>query len=427
MFDKSGFLTYNPIMLIEREIMSDILKWVPREEIVILIGPRQSGKTALLKLIQKKLETQGETVFFFNLEDQEILGYLNQAPTNILKLAPSSDNKKTTVILDEIQYLDNPTNFLKLIYDDHRENIKLIVSGSSAFYIDKKFKDSLAGRKRIFHILPLNFRDFLYFKGETELSLNFGHPALIGQTDRPAPNPIQRREQKRLMEEYMLFGGYPRVVLETDQTIKKELLEEILNSYVKKDAIEAGVRSQDKFFALLKILASQVGALVNETELSNTLGLSNTAIRHYLYVMQKSFHIHLLTPFFNNIRKEISRMPKVFLFDNGLRNKILNNFEPVEMRPDKGELFENLVFKILLDEYGFNTLKFWRSQSKNEVDFILTDQRKAVEVKYNFSLFKPKKYESFLSKYPEFSFHLFYHHSKDDNPKTAAAMHCQRI
>jgi predicted AAA+ superfamily ATPase len=227
-------------------------------------------------------------------------------------------------------------------------------------------------------------------------------------------NIIQHRELSRLVEEYMLYGGYPKIVLESDIPIKIELLREILTSYIKKDAVEADVRAQDKFFALLRILASQTGSLVNENELANTLSVSTSAIRHHLYVMRKSFHIRLVEPFYNNVRKEITRMPKVFLFDSGLRNMILNDFSPIGFRPDKGNVFENFIFKVLLDRYGFDTLKFWRSQSKNEVDFILVNEKKAIEVKYNSRLFKPKQYAPFFSRYPDFSFHLFYHQGDVD-------------
>lgn len=107
-------------------------------------------------------------------------------------------------------------------------------------------------------------------------------------------------------------------------------------------------------------------------------------------------------------------MPKVYLFDTGLLNKMLNNFEPIDLRTGKGEIFENFIFKMLLDRFGFDNLKFWRSQSKNEVDFILVNEKKAIEVKYNSSLFKPNKYAFFRSKYPDFSFHLLYHKGDAD-------------
>ncbi len=396
-------------MMIDRAILNDISKWVPREEIIILTGPRQSGKTSLLKIVENRLKEKGEKVIFLNLEDEEILNYLNQAPTNLLKLVPQQENQKQYILLDEIQYLENPSNFLKLMYDDYRDKIKLIVSGSSAFYLDKKFKDSLAGRKKIFNVLPLSIDDFLFFKGAKKFIEPVKEMVSLNSTERLSLNILQQRELERLLEEYIVFGGYPKIVLEPDISIKIELLEEILNSYVKKDAIEADIRSRDKFFALFKILASQTGSLVNESELANTLAVSTSAIRHYLYVMRKSFHIRQVMPFYNNVRKEISKMPKVFLFDNGLRNKVLNNFEPLALRPDKGDLYENFVFKLLSDEYGADHVKFWRSQSKNEVDFILPNEKKAVEVKFNSSLFKYKKYGHFLEKYPDFSLHLVYH------------------
>ena len=137
--------------------------------------------------------------------------------------------------------------------------------------------------------------------------------------------------------------------------------------------------------------------------------MSTSAVRHYLYIMRKSFHLRFVTPFYSNVRSEISKMPKVYLIDTGLRSRILNNFEPIEFRPDRGEIFENFVYKMLVDRYGFDTLKFWRTQSRNEVDFILEKEKKAVEVKYNSSLFKPRKYAFFQTKYPDFSFHLVHH------------------
>ncbi len=413
-------------MLIERDILTDIFKWIHREETIILVGPRQSGKTMLLKIIEKKLKKEEHIVMFLNLEDEEILAFLNKSPRNLLKLINSINNKKVYVLLDEIQYLNNPTNFLKYIYDDHREQIKLIVSGSSAFYIDKKFKDSLAGRKKIFNVLPLNFKDYLSFKGREEFS--YINSSLIDLNKTNAEiNPIQKREYNRLLEEYILFGGYPKVVLEKDYLFKEELLGELLNSYVKKDVIEAKIRSREKFFALLKMLASHPGSLVNETELANTLAISANAINNYLYVMQKSFHIKLIRPFFNNVRKELSRMPKVFLYDNGLRNRIINNFEPIEIRPDKGDLFENFIFKMLIDQYGIDNVQFWRTQSKNEVDFILENEKKAIEVKYNSSLFKPKKYSTFLSNYTDFSFYLVYHKDKGKTPSFETEINLHKI
>ena len=396
-------------MLVKRGILKDISKWIPRDEVIILTGPRQSGKTSILKMIERDLEERGEKVFFFNMEDFEILHYLNQSPANLLSLLNKKNGRKVFVFLDEVQYLDNPTNFLKYIHDEYKDSIKLIVSGSSAFYIDKKFKDLLAGRKRIFQILPLDFSDFLLFKGADDL-LPMANSFLSFQGSIPEDtNPIQRKRLESLLEEYMVWGGYPKVVMENDRGIKIELLQEILHSYVKKDIDEADIRSPEKFLFLMKIFADQVGSLVNENELSITLGMSSTAVKHYIYIMKKSFHIKIVEPFFLNTRKEITKMPKVYYFDNGLRNVVLNLFEPIALRVDRGKLFENTVFKLLVDHFGMDSIRFWRSQAQSEVDFIVDREKLAFEVKYNAGLLKKGKYTGFMNQYPDFEFHLVFH------------------
>jgi len=163
---------YYVFMNIIRDVTIKALKYLDIEDILIFVGSRQAGKTTILKQIQTELKTTDKTSFFLNLEDPEYLDLLNKHPRNLLKIFSFdfSSNKKTFVFIDEIQYLKNPSNFLKFIFDEYKENIKLIVSGSSAFYIDKRFKDSLAGRKKIFNVYTLSFKEFLRFKKENILS-----------------------------------------------------------------------------------------------------------------------------------------------------------------------------------------------------------------------------------------------------------------
>lgn len=204
-------------------------------------------------------------------------------------------------------------------------------------------------------------------------------------------------------QEYLVYGGYPRVVLAPLQE-KEEILRDIAYSYIKKDVYEANIRQSEAFYRLLKILASQIGNLVNASELAGTLGISKTAIDNYLYVMEKSFHLNLVRPFFRNIRKELTRMPKIYFLDLGLRNFLVSDFQMPEMRKDKGAILENVVFRHLLEKYPLDEIKFWRTIQKNEVDFVVA--REALEVKANPRQFRESNYKVFRQNYPKITLSL---------------------
>ncbi|MBI4600134.1 ATP-binding protein [Candidatus Uhrbacteria bacterium] len=359
----------------------------------MLIGPRQAGKTVILKQVQQHLTQRGEHTFFLNLEDPDYLRLLNETPKNLFAIIPIAGlTTRVIVFLDEVQYLDNPSHFLKFFYDEYRESIKIIVSGSSAFYIDEKFTDSLAGRKKIFYVHTLSFREFLVFKGAGHLC------------DRLDAHTLSEREQIRNQySEYMMFGGYPRVVLAQTHAEKKDLLQEIAYSYVKKDVFDAGIRKDDSFYRLLRILASQVGNLVNTNELARTIGVSTSAIRHYLYIAQKSFHIVLTRPFFRNLRKELTKMPKAYFSDLGLRNFFVQNFESITLRNDRGFLLENAALREMSERISTDEIKFWRTTQDREVDFVI-EGIGAFEVKYALSAIRIKQYEEFRAVYPNISF-----------------------
>ena len=359
-------------MSIIRDITGEAILQLNSPEILIFVGARQVGKTTILKQIKEHLDGSGEkNVFFLHLEDVEYLELLNKSPKNLFKILPIDLKQRSYVFIDEIQYLNNPTNFLKYIYDQYGEKIKLIVSGSSAFYIDRKFKDSLAGRKKIYTIRTLSFLEFLRFKGEDELLkkdfLNLAHE--------------DEFKISKNFHEYLVFGGYPRVVLASISE-KENVLRELAFSYVKKDIFESGIKHEENFYKLFKILASQSGQLVNQLELAKTLGISKIAIENYLYVMRKSFHIGLLRPFHKNVRKELVKMPKVYFLDLGLRNFFANNLLPLLARDDRGLVLENGVYRQLLEKYDEEDLRFWRTADKKEIDFVV-DEKTAFEVKMN--------------------------------------------
>ena len=383
-------------------------KYLDRDEIILLIGARQAGKTTMLKILQEKAKVKGIKTFFLNLEDPEYLHLLDQTPKNLFQIFPIDLNARTIIFVDEVQYLKNPTNFLKYMYDEYHGKIKLIVSGSSAFYLDKKFKDSLAGRKIVLPVRTLSFREFLRFKEEKDLLAVMPDTFDIGNYQLEKDVSLQQKEGiRKYFTEFMLFGGYPRVVLSPMEE-KLSVLQEMVYSYIKKDIYEANIKQDEIFYRLLKILASGTGNLVNINELSNTLGVSRKSIDNYLHVMQKSFHICLLRPLYSNLRKELTKMPKVYFYDLGLRNYLVNNFDSPMLRQDKGELLENAVFRQLIERGDIlpnERLNYWRMQTGIEVDFIF-DNKYAFEVKFDTKLFKKTKYRLFLENYPELKLNL---------------------
>lgn len=376
-------------MSIIREVTIKAQNYLDSPEILFFIGARQAGKTTILKQLKSSLEKENKSVHFLNLEELEYLDLLNKSPKNIFKIFTIDPNKKNFIFIDEVQYLKNPSNFLKYLYDEYQEKIKLLVSGSSSFYLDRKFKDSLAGRKKIFYVHTLSFREFLRFKKENGLA----------QKDFKNASLKELEKISFYYREYIIYGGYPRVVL-SPLSEKEDILKEIAFSYIKKDVYEANIRQEEIFYKLLKILSSQTGGLVNSSELAGTLGMSKTAVDNYLYVMRKSFHICFLKPFFKNIRKELTKMPKVYFYDLGLRNFFAGNFKSFEGREDKGALLENAVFRQLLEKYENDSLKFWRTVQKNEIDFIV-NEKEALEVKANPEKFREKNCKVFLKNYPD--------------------------
>lgn len=383
----------------ERKILSEVKDHLKSDQISVITGARQTGKTTVLEQLHDFLTDKGEAVYLFTLEDINFLNAFNEHPENVFRFM-KQENKRTVLLLDEIQYLDNPSNFLKLLYDKYKKQLKIVATGSSAFYIDKKFKDSLAGRKRIFELYPLDFEEFLIFREQDHLIADWYE--LKNRADYISP---QRNSLQTLFEEYLTFGGYPSVVLEQNTEKKTALLKELFSSYLKRDMHESGIQNPDKFFNLITLLAHQCGSLLNINEMANTLQLSVTAIENYLYVMRKCYHINLVRPFYTNIRKELTKMPKIYFNDTGFRNAVINQFTPVAQRIDKGILIENYMYVRLRQIYNTDMIKFWRTADGNEVDFIIPENQEngqAIEVKFNQSEFKASKYKKFKTLYPGF-------------------------
>ncbi len=388
---------------LERKLLKPILQHLQDKEFIIITGAKQTGKTTLLNQVQNHLIAHGKkTVFYLTLEDPAILTRLNQHPEYIFDFTIRKEGEKVFVLIDEVQYLDNPSNFLKLLYDKHHKNLKIVTTGSSAFYIDQKFTDSLAGRKKLFELFTLDFGEYLLFRsGNNTLSIE-----LERIRENPSYYSTRQKELETFFNEYLTYGGYPAVALAETHQEKLATLSELTGSILKRDIEEANIQDKEKFYKLLLILAGQTGSLLNINELSRVLSLSVTAVYNYIYTLQKCFHISLLKPFYKNLRKELTKMPKVYFNDLGFRNSLLKLYGSVDLRPDKGALVENYAFLRLRQLHGNDAIHFWRTADGKEIDFIITkeyNQGEALEIKFDEASFVASKYNRFTNAYPTYS------------------------
>jgi len=265
----------------------------------------------------------------------------------------------------------------------------------------------LAGRKKIIKLFPFNFSEFLLAKDVSDFAEKIKQPAFF-ETNFKRKFLIPDRKQLEIYwNEYVLYGGYPKIVIESEYEEKEEYLKELYQSFLKKDVLDSGIKEEIAFYKLIKILASQTGQLVNNQKLARTIGVSGETVSKYLYVLQKSFIIQMVSTFSGNMRKELVKMPKVFFLDNGYRNALLNSFSPWGDRLDKGKLLENSVF-IELIKNSIEDVRFWRTQDKQEIDFIV-NEKYAFEVKLNKNSFKATKYKTFKKKYPDVELNLITH------------------
>lgn len=369
-------------MIKSRKIANNIEKWIDEKEIIILTGVRQVGKTSLLQLIEERIKIKNvseKNIFYLSMEDINILNALNENPENIFKYV-LDENRKNYFLLDEIQYLDNPSNFLKLLYDKYSSKIKLIVTGSSSLELKANFQDSLAGRKVTFEINPLDFEEFLQFK-------NFSHIDYLAKKD--LPDDI-KKEFDNMLEEYLVYGGMPAVVLQDDKEKKIKLLDEYISAYINKDIRAIGkIENIANFNNFIKTISSQVGGLLNVNELSNTLNIDRRTLEKYLDLLEYTFVLYKSSPFLGNTRSQITKMQKIYLIDNGIRNAILENFIAIDGRNDAGALFENFVYMELKKNIS-DKIFFYRTAGGSEIDFVMENSGKIYPIEVKFKRLRKK-------------------------------------
>ncbi|MCL5773630.1 MAG: ATP-binding protein [Firmicutes bacterium] len=380
--------------MIKRVLFGELKKHLSKKEITFVAGPRQAGKTTLMFLLKDYLDKNGEKTVFLNLDIESDKQFFTSQGTLIKKIQLEIGRGKGYAFIDEIQRKKDAGLFLKGIYDMNLP-YKFIVSGSGSVELKEKIHESLAGRKTIFGLNTLSFEEFVNFKTgyryENKLQDFF---------------PIDKETTKGLLEEYLNYGGYPRVVLEDEFKQKKTIINEIYQSYLEKDIFYLlEIKKSEVFNNLVKVIASQIGGLTNLSDISSNLGTSLSTIKNYLWYMEKSFVLQKVTPYFKNLRKEITKAPIYYFYDLGLRNHALDMFGNIKMSEDFSFLFENLVLNIIKEKLRFSAAKinFWRTKDGAEVDFIVDSGRKLIpiEVKYK-SLRKPeikRSLKSFISKY----------------------------
>jgi len=369
-------------MLYPRKIFPTLLENVKNRKIIVLTGARQVGKTTLLKMIRAKIAAENNSVFLDMdlLADQEI-GRSLESFLDFLRLNGYSEkNKRFFIFIDEFQRVPEMATLLKNIFD-HYPNLKVFVSGSSSLSIKRGIQESLAGRKFVFEVFPLDFEEFLDFKEAKEAKKYFSNIERLKAEKVSLPESILR-----LWREFLSFGGYPEVALSSSEKEKKKILQSIFDLYAEKDILLfLGIENLWAFKKLIELLAIDSGNLVNFNHLAAETGLHNKTVRSYISLLEETYLIKILRPFSRSRRGEIVKSPKIYFLDNGVRNFFLNNFNVPEKRSDKGVIFESYILQeIMKGDSRSCQIKFWRTKQKEEVDFILQVESKNIPLEAKF-------------------------------------------
>lgn len=328
--------------LIKRLTEAQVVKSFVPNKVIVLIGPRRVGKTILIKQILAKTK---EPYLLLNGEDLDVRKKLaNRSVQHYLGLL----GKIRFLVIDEAQKIPHIGEILKLMIDEI-DGLKILATGSSAFDINKQMGEPLTGRKKTYLMFPLS---------ENELN--------------QVENDIQKVAN---LKHRLVFGNYPELLQLKNIEDKKEYLQELVNSYLLKDILEfENIKNADKIFDLLRLIAFQVGNEVSNTEIGKQLAMSKNTVERYLDLLTKVFILHPVSAFSKNLRKEIVKSKKWYFYDNGLRNMLVNNMNPIELRNDIGALWENYIISERIKHQKYNKMLvynyFWRTYDQQEIDWI---------------------------------------------------------
>ena len=324
--------------MISRTLSEEIQSRFFKGKAILLLGPRQTGKTTLIQELIKQ-----KKYLFLNGDDPVTKDMLEGVGTSKLK---SIIGDHTIVFIDEAQRIPGIGLTLKLITDQFKQ-VQLVVSGSSALEINDKTQESLTGRKFEYHLFPISWQEFE------------GHYGYL--------------EAAQQLEERLIFGMYPDVINHRSES--QMILNQLTTSYLYKDVLSlTDIRKPEMLDKLLKALALQLGSEVSYNELSNLLEIDKLTVAKYIDILEKSFIVFRLNSFSRNQRNEIKHNRKIYFYDNGIRNMIINNLNPLDIRADKGALWENFLIseriKVQHYHHQYTNNYFWRTVQKQEIDFI---------------------------------------------------------
>ncbi len=370
-------------MYIKRFLENTLTKYLDKKEIIAVIGPRQGGKTTLLTYLAKDLQQ----AMFIDFEDRQILElFISDLPSFIeLYVKPYK-----YLFIDEFQYAPQGGKNLKYIYDHY--TTKIIISGSSVTALSIQGIKYLVGRIFIFTLYPFSFEEYLAYKEPLIYNNIYTKKALT-------PQLIEKIFP--YFEEFCIYGGYPRVIITQDKEEKEIVLRNVYNTYFLKEIKEIlNIADDYTLSRLLYALALQVGNIINYHELAQITNLSHKQILDKLNILEKTFICIKSYPFHTNKRTELVKAPKIFFFDNGFRNITIKSLERLKYRQDKGALYENFVASEMI-KLG-KEIKYWRTKSKAEVDFVLEEKTNITPIEVKSGLKQStmtRSFQSFIEKY----------------------------
>jgi predicted AAA+ superfamily ATPase len=326
-----------------------------KEKVLVLHGSRQVGKTSLINRIIKP----GENIFKGDGNDLDLQDILNSRRLSVMQ---NTLGGYSLVFIDEAQKVNNIGEAIKLLID-HSPDITIILTGSSSFQLSGKLGEPLTGRQNVHLLFPLSVLELVNHKG--------------------------RMEVLRMIDNLLVFGSYPETLTAMNNDKRIKYLHNLRNSYLLKNILELeNIRNASKLFDLLRLLAFQIGMEVSLNELSNQLGMAKQTIERYLDLLEKVFIIKKIQGFSRNLRKEITKTHRYYFWDNGVRNAIINNFNPLKMRNDAGMLWENFLFTERLKTQEYLTIHannfFWRTYDQKEIDMV--EERDGKLYGYEFKL-----------------------------------------